>query len=95
MNGHEQAARLRKVMALLTIIDRNARHCGMPELAGTRGVETLRPLSARDWGALAREANVHPPSASTIALLLETVAARGKATEAREPLELFGSEIPF
>lgn len=95
MNSHEAAARLRKATALLAVIDRNARLCGLPELSGARGADTVRVLSARDWVALASAAGVHPPSISTVALIVETVGARGAPPEKREGGELFPSEIPF
>lgn len=76
MNAHEASARMRKVVALLGALDRNAAFAGIPPLAGSDGATTVRELSKADWAALAKTASVSPPSRLTVELVAEGIEAR-------------------
>lgn len=72
------AAQLVKAQRLIAIMDANARHVGMPPLAGQRGVLALEVFRLRDWGALARQHGIVPPSKEVVALILRLVDARAQ-----------------
>jgi hypothetical protein len=72
----EDEARAAKVEKLLAALDRNMAFAGLPPLAGARGAETVRAFTKRDWKATARVADVKPPSAAVIVLVVEAIEAR-------------------
>jgi hypothetical protein len=74
--SQRREAMVEKVKALLAALDRNAAFCGMPPLAGARGVAHVRVLTKADWRALARQAGCNAPSKATVALIIEALEAR-------------------
>ena len=82
--NHRGAAQARKAHALLAVLDEQARLAGLPELAGARGVASVRALGAAAWKALALRADVHPPGREVIRMVLGAVERRGIAEGPRQ-----------
>jgi hypothetical protein len=84
---------LRKASKLLSIVDRNVRLMGVPQLAGKRGVAALEVFGLREWRALARQHGIVIPSRDVIPIILRLVAERGDAPALRQ-LELRKTSAP-
>lgn len=71
-NPHEDAAREKKALALVSVIDRFQEHCcvGLSDSAA-RGLNedfprALRKMSADWWIEMSKRARVRPPSSTTL-----------------------------
>ncbi len=85
-NPWEEAARLRKVAALLEALDAEAERLDQARPAGPAQAGVLRSAPREQWRAVAKLAGCNPPSPETVEALAQRVEARTAPTL---------SEVPF